>query len=124
MADPSTHAKSSAKRFGGHANDYLKIHQWMDATKMAWCDPRHRCVRHSTVGIATCIEVFGQTFIRASDGITVPVRPVAEQHVQEDLGFIPTLEDWFGDLPTKEWMTRGPRTFVRKFQLAEEASGK
>ena len=34
---------------------------------------------------------------------------VAEQHVLEDLGFIPSLSDGFKEMPAKPWMV-GQRT--------------
>jgi len=121
MADAAHHAKSSAKLYGGEWQDYLHIHRWFDATKITWCDQRHRAILHSAFGVDLAIQVFGQVFKRASDGREVPVRWIGEQHVREDCGFIPSVQDWLGELPVKEWMVRGARTFVRKFQLAEEA---
>ena len=117
MADPAHHAISSAKRWGGKPEDYEHIHQWFDSTKIAWADPRHRSVLHSTFGIGLAIQVFGQTFRRKSDGRAVPTRWVGEQHVQEDCGFIPTLEDWLGKLPLEEWMRNGAVKFARSFKL-------
>jgi uncharacterized protein DUF6915 len=35
------------------------------------------------------------------------VRFVGEQHVKEDLGGIPTLQDWFRHLRLQPWMARG-----------------
>ena|SRR5690348_11223467 len=117
MADPFHHAVSSARKFGGTPEDYLKVHQWFDATKAAWADPRHRAFRHSTFGIQTAIEVFGQTITRESDGRVIPTRWIGEQHVNEDCGFIPTLEDWLDDLPIKPWMVRGARKLSVELQL-------
>jgi hypothetical protein len=47
--------------------------------------------------------VFGPTLTTA-DGKVVPVRWVGEQHVKEDLGWIPTLQDWFKHLRVQPWM--------------------
>ncbi len=33
MAHPIKHAESSARRFGGKAEDYLAIHNWFDESK-------------------------------------------------------------------------------------------
>lgn len=106
MANPYHHAVSSAKRYGGVAEDYLPIHQWFDQTKAAWADPRHRAVLHSTVGIFLAESHFGVTITRA-DGRKIPTRWIGEQHVIEDCGFIPTLEDWLGKLPVERWMRTG-----------------
>jgi hypothetical protein len=40
------HAQSSVHRFGGKLEDYLAIHNWLDATKETFCDFRHRALRH------------------------------------------------------------------------------
>ena len=119
MADAYHHAVSSAKQFGGVPNDYLGVHQWFDRTKASWCDQRHRAVLHSAFGIGLALEFFGQVIRRASDGRPVSVRWIGEQHVVEDCGFVPTLEDWLGELPPKPWMIRGARTFTRTFKLDE-----
>lgn len=114
MAHPYHHARSSARRFGGVPEDYLAVHAWFDATKAAWSDPRHRAVLHSSFGIFLCEQVFGVTITRVSDGKPVPTRLIGEQHVFEDLGRIPSLQDWLGDLPFQEWMLRGARALSRE----------
>lgn len=118
MADPVHHSVSSAKKYGGVADDYLHIHQWFDQTKAAWADPRHRAVLHSAFGIQLCIDRFGQSFRRKSDNRAVPTRWIGEQHVLEDLGRIPTLEQWLGTLPVEPWMLRAQK-LSRTFTLAE-----
>ncbi len=47
--------------------------------------------------------------MRKSDGVEVPTRLVGEQHVLEDLGFIPTVQDWLKGLPMRAWMIRGAK---------------
>lgn len=47
------------------------------------------------------------TTITISTGKRVPIRFIAEQHVIEDCGFIPSLEDYLGEIPRKPWMYRG-----------------
>jgi hypothetical protein len=97
------HARSSARRWGGKAEDYLPIHEKMDSTKMAHAEVTHRCVFHSAFGIYVIEDIFGRTLTN-SDGKEVFVRDVAEQHVLEDLGFIPGLSDWLTELPSQPWM--------------------
>ena len=105
MLKPWLHAVNSAKRYGGTPECYLHIHEWFDKTKSAWADVRHRAVLHSTYGIYVCQEVFGPTFVN-SDGKTVSVRDVAEDHVAEDFGGkIPTIQEWLDELPLKPWMS-------------------
>lgn len=104
MAHPLHHAKSSAKRFGGKAEDYQAIHDWFDATKELEPTFRHRALRHHTHGIFEAERVFG-TFIVNSDGTDIPVRLIGEQHVREDFsGYIPTVHDWLKDIPHATWM--------------------
>ena len=103
MSKPLIHARSSAKRFGGKPEDYLAIHERIDSTKMAHAEVTHRCVFHSAFGIYIIEELFGRT-ITNSDGKDVFVRDIAEQHVLEDLGFIPSLSDWLKEMPCKPWM--------------------
>lgn len=100
---PLTHANASVKRYGGVPEDYLHIHDWFDATKSAYADTKHRAVLHHTYGIFIAEQVFGHSFINSA-GKTVHVRNVAEDHVMEDCGFIPTLENWLGEMPVKPWM--------------------
>ena len=48
-------------------------------------------------------EIFGTT-ITLSTGRVVPVRFIGEQHVLEDLGRIPTVQDWLGRIQPESWM--------------------
>ena len=107
MAHPWEHAKSSARKFGGVATDYIDIHNWFDETK-AWIGhSKHRIFRHHSEGIFECEKRFGMS-ITNSDGKDVYVRYIAEQHVKEDCnGFIPSAKDWLDNLnEPKEWMIR------------------
>ena len=103
MANPYHHALSSVRKWGGTAEDYMPIHKWFDATKDHFCDHRHRALRHHAFGIAECIAYFGET-LTLSTGRVIPVRWVAEQHVKEDCGRIPTLADWLGQIVPQRWM--------------------
>lgn len=107
MAHSYHHALSSAKKYGGKAEDYQAIHDWFDASKELWADVRHRALRHHTQGIFEAERVFGVT-ITNSDGKQVPVRFIGEQHVKEDCGFIPTIQDWFCNIKTQKWMGEPP----------------
>lgn len=121
MAHPYHHAISSAKRFGGVPDDYLAVHGWFDQTKGHWADARHRAVLHSSFGIFLCEQFFGPTIKRQSDGKQVPTRLIGEQHVLEDLGRIPTVQDWLGDLPLEGWMLRNAAALSQKEQEAPAA---
>ena len=110
MAHVYHHAQSSVRRFGGKVEDYLPIHQWFDATKAQMADNRHRALRHHAEGIFQCEEKFGVT-LRNSDGQQVPVRILGEQHVQEDLGLIPSVVDWLREIKPQPWM--GPKSRIQ-----------
>lgn len=105
MAHSYTHARSSAKKFGGVPEDYLAIHNWFDETKSAMADFRHRALRHHCLGIFWAEEKFG-VVIQNSDGKIVPVRVIGEQHVKEDCGFIPTVQDWLKGIPSQPWQLK------------------
>jgi hypothetical protein len=57
-------------------------------------------------------RLFGRV-ITNSDGREVPVRYIGEQHVQEDLGRIPTLSDWLLKIQPESWML-GPGRSIEK----------
>jgi hypothetical protein len=101
---PFHHAQSSAARHGGRAEDYLAIHQFFDETKAFLPDFRHRALRHHAEGIFLAERLLGVTVVNSS-GRHVPVRLVGEEHVKEDLGRIPTAQDWLACLQPAAWMT-------------------
>ena len=107
MTHPIFHAESSVRRFGGKTEDYLPIHQWLDAGKEAFCDFRHRALRHHSLGVFEAERVFALA-IRNSDGREVPVRYVVEQHIKEDCGgIVPSVSDWLSRIRPESWMSRG-----------------
>jgi len=98
------HADTSVKIWGGKREDYQQIHDWFDETKEHFCDFRHRALRHHSQGIFEAERKFGLTIIN-SDGKSVPVRYIGEQHIMEDCGGkIPTLQDWLESFTPKPWM--------------------
>lgn len=52
--------------------------------------------------------IFGST-ITLSTARVVPVRWIGEQHVREDLGFIPSFADWVKTIRPEPWMGHGQR---------------
>lgn len=109
MAKPWVHAKSSAKRWGGKPENYIDIHNFMDSSKSAICDNRHRAILHHSWAISNIIErIFGLTLIN-SDGKEVSTREVAEWHVFEDFGmkYIPSASDYLNEIEMKDWMNNG-----------------
>ena len=118
MAKPLIHAKNSVRRYGGCVDDYLDIHNFMDSTKAALPDVRHRAILHSSFGIFLVEKVFGVAR-RNTDGREVSVRDIAEDHVKEDLGFIPTIEKWFETMTVEPWML-SPQVKSKKFIPMDE----
>src|SRR5512145_2615071 len=121
------------KRWGGQVEDYQPIHDWFDETKKLLPDFRHRALRHHSEGIFLCEQIFGTTVTLSTcarcgeqpqytdtglvavcpPGPTeghiftpkqIPVRWIGEQHVQEDLGLIPTAADWLQRIQAEPWM--------------------
>jgi hypothetical protein len=103
MAHPLKHAESSVKKFGGKSADYLAIHSWFDESKAFFADFRHRALRHHAEGVFLAEKLFGIAIVN-SDGVQVPVRYIAEQHIKEDLGRIPTAQDWLAEIRPERWM--------------------
>lgn len=103
MAHPVEHATNSARKFGGKPEDYLRIHSWFDESKAFFPDFRHRALRHHAEGIFLAEHIFGITVFN-HDGAPVPVRYLGEQHVKEDLGRIPTVQDWLARIHPERWM--------------------
>jgi hypothetical protein len=86
--------------------DYLALHQWFDEpSKLIIADFRHRALRHHAEGIFQLERQYGVT-ITLSTGRVVPVRLIGEQHVREDLGFIPSFADWVRCIRPEPWMGR------------------
>ena len=112
MAHPYHHALSSVKKWGGAPEDYLPVHSWFDGSKEITADFRHRALRHHAEGIFMAETIFGPT-ITLSNGRVIPTRWVGEQHVREDLGFIPSFADWVRCIRPEPWMGRA--------QLIEQA---
>lgn len=102
---PYHHAVSSAKKFGGTPDDYIEIHDWFDETKQYCGSWQHRALRHHAAGIQWAIGIFGHKVIN-SEGRAIAVKLIAEQHVTEDCGYIPSVEDWVKKIDPDDWMLR------------------
>ena len=113
MAHPYHHSLSSVKKWGGEVADYQYIHDWFDESKKIIADFRHRALRHHAEGIFMAETIFGHT-LTLSTGRIIPTRWVGEQHVREDLGFIPSFADWVKAIRPEPWMGRAQRLDDRK----------
>jgi hypothetical protein len=99
------HAVSSARKWGGKPEDYRAVHDWLDGSKLIIADFRHRALRHHAEGCFAAEALFGLT-VKNSIGRDVPVRMIAEQHIIEDLGRIPSFADWVRAIRPEPWMRR------------------
>lgn len=101
---PFIHARLSVKRHGGKLEDYMAIHDFIDSSKIAVPDVRHRAMLHSSWGCYLVEKIFGVVSLN-SDNRQYSPRDIAEEHIQDDLGFIPTLEKWLNIMPIEQWMS-------------------
>lgn len=121
MSKPFIHAQSNVKRYGGHTDDYLPLHNFMDSSKQVIGDNRHRCLFHHTFGIFILEKLFGHNesklqvlkekyklsdeaikdirayadFVRTSDCTTITNSDGKEVSVR-DIGESHCLEDFGG----------------------------
>ena len=109
---PYLHGKNSAKKFGGKPEDYQAIHDFIDSSKAHVADMRHRAILHSSFGIYITEQVFGTNIVN-SDDKRVSVRDIAEHHILEDMGRIPTVQDYLKHLPMLSWLG-GPKRKPQK----------
>lgn len=119
MATPLIHAKSSVKKHGGKIEDYLPIHKFLDQTKGHYADFRHRAVLHSTFGMILCETIFGD-WINNSDHMDVEVRQIAYEHIMEDLGKVPSVEEWLKHIQPQPWMMKGNSSKLTRTIHVEE----
>lgn len=105
------HAQSAARKWGGKPEDYIEIQEFIDSSKQIIGDVRHRSLYHHTVGVWLCQKVFGRTIsvTRTHRPIEVPVRLIAERHILEDLGWLPSPADYIDGMPIKTWMSGSQR---------------
>lgn len=107
------HAVSAARKWGGEPDTYVEIEEFIDSSKRIIGDVRHRSLYHHTEGIWLCQRIFGRVLEiprAVGDGvIQVPVRLIAERHVLEDLGWLPSPADYIGGMPIKPWMSGSQR---------------
>lgn len=121
MSKPIIHAQSSVRKWGGNLNDYEPIHSFMDSSKGSMADNRHRALTHNSWFLSNILErvKFSNSgpetndhrfpTIINSDGRSVSVRDIGEQHCLEDFGnkFIPSAQDYLAEMEFKPWMQNG-----------------
>jgi hypothetical protein len=98
---PLDHAVQSVRRYGGHFTDYIEVHEFLDMTKAAHPDMRHRAILHNSMGPFIAVRVFGRYLTNSNDRV-YDVRQVCEDHIIEDLGRLPTVSDFLDLIPESE----------------------
>lgn len=108
------HAVSAARKWGGAPEDYLPIEEFIDSSKKIIGDVRHRSLYHHTEGTWLVQRIFGVTLdIRKGNRIVkVPTRLIAEKHIIEDLGWLPSPADYLKNTPVEKWMSGSQRKEV------------
>lgn len=101
---PYLHSRIHAKKFGGKPEDYEDIDDFIDSSKSACSDVRHRAILHSAWGCFVVERVFGRVR-QNSEGRTYSPRDIAEEHILQDLGFIPTMEQYLNNMQICDWMS-------------------
>lgn len=101
---PFLHGRIHAKKYGGVPEDYADIDDFIDSSKQAVADVRHRAILHSAFGCFIVEKMFGRTRFN-SEGKEYSPRDVAEDHVLQDLGFLPTMEQYLNNMTIQPWMS-------------------
>jgi len=120
------HAVSASHKWGGTPEDYLAIEEFIDSSKQVIGDARHRSLYHHTLGVFLCEKIFGtileiRTEKTTSGGSTIhttkgiPVRLIAERHIIEDLGRLPSPKDYIDGMLLAAWMSGAQRKEMGNF---------
>lgn len=113
------HAVSASRKWGGTPDDYIEIEEFIDSSKKIIGDSRHRSIYHHTEGVWLCQTIFGRTIAvqKEHTEVLVPVRLVAERHILEDLGWLPSPKDYIDGMTLKPWMSGAVRREVTMSDL-------
>ena len=126
MSNLLKHAQSLAAKIGGLPSDYLRLHEFLDCSKLFLGDWRHRALLHTTFGVYLAEKwVFGHAYRRESDGEEVSTRSLVEQHMIEDLNALLTPAEFLREMPVRTWMnglTAKQRERLRNLTIQDEMS--
>ncbi len=121
MAQSYVHAEASQRHFkAGTPEDYLPIHEFIDSSKRAMGDVRHRAMLHHTEGPWIAQQVFGTHItVKDKDGNDkkILVREIVESHIIEDLGWLPSLSDWQECMNCLTWMGGKRNKFIGREEM-------
>lgn len=109
---PIHHANISAKKYGGVAEDYLDIHEFLDSSGATHGNVTHRALLHHAFGCTIVEKVFG--LLRAnSAGRKYSPYVIAQEHIYQDLGYIPSVSDYLNNMQLQPWMA-GNKKYERR----------
>lgn len=100
---PIEHSKLHAKKYGGEPFDYIEIDTFLDSSKATHGTVKHRAIYHHTLGCFLVEKIFGYELINTSGKAFSP-RQIAEDHIIQDVGFLPSVEDWLEEMSIESWM--------------------
>lgn len=114
---PVVHAKLSVHRYGGEIDDYVYIHEFIDSSKAFVPDMRHRAMLHNAWGCYLAQDKFGIHYNNSADRL-IAVRDICEEHIIEDLGRIPTVQDYLQGMPLYDWLGGRPKK-IKEISLVD-----
>ncbi len=123
MSASYDHCKTSVRKWGGKPEDYVDIHEFIDSSKEYFGDARHRMLFHHSAGPWICQKVFGYE-ITNSEGKQVNVREIAEIHIVEDMGYIPSFAEWAEHLNLVTWMGGKRNKFLGREEMLNQVMKK
>lgn len=93
----------SQQKWGGLFEDYSNTHEFLDEQ---FGEIKHPlALRHHSLGVFDCEAVIGPVIYNSS-GRPIPVRVIAEQHIKNEIGLIPSTHDVIKDILPQTWMMR------------------
>jgi len=118
---PVKHARLSVSRWGGKTDDYLALHEFIDATKALCSDNRHRILHTHWALDNIILPIFGRTTVN-SEGRQIATKELVERdHFLPDFQnkFIPTLSDFANAMgePVDAGMRKRIEQFHSRFAL-------
>lgn len=127
MAASWIHAQTTARHFkAGAPEDFIDIHEWIDQFKQSNADVRHRAFLHNSQGPWMAQQVFGHVRtvekwpLGSGVMVDLTVREIAESHIIEDLGWVPSPADWASCMDCKVWMGGKRNKFVGREEVLDQ----
>lgn len=99
------HSENSAKEFGGEPEDYYTIHQFIDSASDHYPEFGSLAILHSSYGVTIVEKVFGRYLTLDRDKLPrlISVKEVALKHIRDELGCVPSVQDWVSSIQSEPW---------------------